>query len=334
MKAMDNIEKYSDNEWEKLASLLSGEQENDKDLLGRFMAEDSHNTVKYWKEMNEMKSEKEIDVDKAWDKLYARLDENGLIPETISPESRFVRSTWFRIAAAVLIIFSVGSGLLILEREGVLSQKITVATSENEKNLQVTLPDGSSVVLNRSTKLSYRKNFGGHGGNVDLTGEAYFDVFHDAKNPFTVNARTARIRVLGTSFNVITYNPDSAVEVYVTTGRVMLSEVAGNKKLEVDPGFIGTIDNKSAEKILNKDLNYMAWNTGHLVYNGQTLDVVFSDLRKVYNMDVVADTPDILKKTWTSPIDNQPQETIIRLICASFNLGYFKDGNVYHLFEK
>jgi hypothetical protein len=51
-------------------------------------------------------------------------------------------------------------------------------------------------------------------------------------------------------------------------------------------------------------------------------------------MDIVADNPDILQKTWTSPIDNQPQETIIRLICASFNLGYLKDGNVYHLYEK
>jgi hypothetical protein len=114
----------------------------------------------------------------------------------------------------------------------------------------------------------------------------------------------------------------------------MLSGNSGDRKLEVDPGFIGTISDKGAVKELNKDPNYMAWNTGHLVYNGQTLDIVFSDLRKVYNMNIVADNPDILKKTWTSPIDNQPQETIIRLICASFNLGYIKDGNVYHLFEK
>ena len=51
-------------------------------------------------------------------------------------------------------------------------------------------------------------------------------------------------------------------------------------------------------------------------------------------MDIVADDPAILSNTWTSPIDNQPQETIIRLICASFNLGYAKDGSVYHLKRK
>ena len=78
----------------------------------------------------------------------------------------------------------------------------------------------------------------------------------------------------------------------------------------------------------------MSWNTGLLVYNGQKLDVVFNDLKKVYNMDIVADDPGILENKWTSPIDNQPQDTIIRLICASFNLSYTKDGSIYHLAKK
>ena len=51
-------------------------------------------------------------------------------------------------------------------------------------------------------------------------------------------------------------------------------------------------------------------------------------------MDIVADDPSILENPWHSPIDNLPQETIIRLICTSFNLSYTKDGNVYHLSKK
>jgi len=78
----------------------------------------------------------------------------------------------------------------------------------------------------------------------------------------------------------------------------------------------------------------MSWNTGLLVYDGQTLDIVFRDLKRVYNMNIVADDPEILSNTWTSPIDNQAQETIIRLICASFNLAFKKDGDVYHLTRK
>jgi len=78
----------------------------------------------------------------------------------------------------------------------------------------------------------------------------------------------------------------------------------------------------------------LSWNTGLLVYDGQKLDIVLKDLRRVYNMEIVADDPDILENTWTSPIDNQSQDTIIRLICASFNLSYTKDGSIYHLVKK
>ena len=79
----------------------------------------------------------------------------------------------------------------------------------------------------------------------------------------------------------------------------------------------------------------MAWNTGLLEYKGQKLDIVFRDLERVYNMVIIADDPDILEYPWTTPtIDNQSQDVIIRLICASFNLSYKTEGSVYHLNKK
>jgi ferric-dicitrate binding protein FerR (iron transport regulator) len=202
--------------------------------------------------------------------------------------------------------------------------------------MEITLPDGSTVFLNRNTRLSYRENFGRHGRNVYLSGEAFFEIAHDEENPFTVDAGKARIKVIGTSFNVLTSNSDSAVEVFVKKGKVMVSDNEGTTNLILDPGYIGTLNSRSSEKTLNDDPNYLAWNTGVLLYDGQTLDIVFRDLKKVYNMDITADSPGILEHTWTTngPLDNEPQETIIRLICTSFNLSYTKDGNVYHLAEK
>jgi transmembrane sensor len=336
MKEINNIEKYTDREWEDLSSLLSGEQNDNNDLLSRFMAEDSHNTIKYWKELREMNSEKEIDVDKAWNKLYSRMNENGLIKETRVLRRSFIRTTYFRIAATVLILLGIGSVMIYLNDRGVLSRKTTVATTENQKNLQVTLPDGSNVILNRNTRLTYRNNFDRNGRNVTLTGEAFFEITPDKKNPFIVDAGKARVKVVGTSFNVNTNNSDSAVEVFVKTGTVMVSDIEGTRNLMLDPGYIGTMNSGSSEKRLNDDQNYMAWNNGMLIYDRQTLDVVFRDLKKVYNMDIVADDPKILDNTWSTngTLDNEPQETIIRLICGSFNLSYTKDGNVYHLAEK
>ena len=334
MKEMNNTGKYTDKEWEELSSLLSEEQNDNNDLLSRFMAEDRHNTIKYWKELKEMNSDKEINVDKAWNKLHSRLSENGLIKEAPLVRRSFGRTAYFRIAAIILLLLGIGSMLLYLNDKGILSRQTVVATTDNQKNLQVTLPDGSNIFLNRNTRLSYRENFGRHGRNVTLSGEAFFDISRDENNPFIVDAGKASVKVLGTSFNIITSNPDSAVEVFVKTGQVMVSGDENNKNLILDPGYVGTMFPERSEKSVNNDPNYMSWNTGLLVYDGQTLDVVFRDLKRVYNMDIVADNPDIITNTWTSPIDNQTQETIIRLICASFNLSYTKEGSVYHLAKK
>ena len=299
---------------------------------------DRMNTENYtdreWEELRKMGGDNGIDVDKAWNKVLSRIKESGET-EIIAPSRIiYLRRNLMKIAAAVIVILGLGlAGLYVTER-GILSKKITVATDINQKNLEVTLPDGSVVILNRETSLSYRSNFGKQNRKVILSGEAFFDIEPDRNNPFTIDAGKANVKVVGTSFNVITSNPDSAVEVFVKSGQVMLSDNSGSKTLVVDPGYVGTIGSEISGKSLNKDPNYLAWNTGMLTYDGQTLDIVFRDLKRVYNMEIIADDPSILKEIWTAPINNQAQETIIRLICYSFNLDYKKDGNVYHLSKK
>ena len=71
---MKNIERYTDKEWEELASLLSDEKSEQTDLLNRFMAEDIYDTGKQWKELRNMSDEKEINVDKAWNNVYSRTE--------------------------------------------------------------------------------------------------------------------------------------------------------------------------------------------------------------------------------------------------------------------
>lgn len=334
MKEMNNTKRFTDSDWEELASILSEEKGENTDLLNRFMNDDIHNTAKQWKELSNMNSEKKIDADKAWNKVYSRIGENELITGNGPARIRFMRSTFMRVAAVAFIVLGLGSTALYLNNTGAFSRKITLATGNDQKNLLASLPDGSKIFLNRNTELSYRANFGKHGRNVSLTGEAFFEISPDASKPFIIEAGKASIKVVGTSFNVITKNSECAVEVFVKTGKVILSDNSGSLSMELDPGFVGTMDSKISGKALNRDPNYLSWNTGLLVYNGQKLDVVFKDLKRVYNMDIIADDPNILENTWTSPIDNQSQETIIRLICASFNLSYTKDGSFYHLTKK
>lgn len=331
MKRKNKTGKFTDKDWAELASVISDEQIEDKDLISKFIADDEYDTINKWKELKEMDADREINVDNAWENLYKRLNDNGLINKERSVRKIFYNNTYIRVAATVLLLLSLGTTAVLLTGRNIFRQKIVVSTEVNQQNLQVTLPDGSIVHLNRNTKLSYRPNFSNNGRNVELSGEAFFEIVHDPDHPFTVNTGKASVRVLGTAFNVISSNSESAVEVYVRDGKVVLSDKSGNTKIELEPGFIGTINAGHSGKTINKNPNYLAWNTGRLVYDGQKLDIVFRDLKKVYNMEIIADDPEILNKTWTSPIDNQPQETIIRLICASFNLNFTKIENTYHL---
>jgi transmembrane sensor len=334
MKETMKIGRFTDGEWEEIASALSGEKDGRPELMNRFMADDNHEVEKIWKELRTMSYEKDINVDDAWNKVSSRIDTEAAA-EVIEP-ARFLsmRSTFMRVAAAALILLGISAATLYFVSTDSLSRKIVVATGSSQFN-RVSLPDGSSIFMNRNSELTYRSNFGRHSRNVALTGEAFFEIAANPSKPFIIDAGKASVKVVGTSFNVITNNIDSAVEVFVRTGKVMLTDNEGTQSLLLEPGYVGTMDSKISDKRLNSNPNYLAWQTRSLVYNGETLEVVFRDLKQVYNMEIIADDPAILNETWTtSPIDNKSQETIIRLICATFNLSYSKDGDIYHLVKK
>jgi transmembrane sensor len=336
MKAKKKTDDFTERDWEELAAHLSGEKNANGDLLESFIDDDSHFTGVQWKELQGMNNGngKEVNVDKAWNSLLSKINEEGLVTAKAQDSMKIMRNTFLRIAAAALILLSIGTAVVYLTNSGAFSKRITLATTADQDNVVVDLPDGSRVFMNRNSQFSYRKNFGEKKRDVRLIGEAFFEISPDKAKPFIIDAGKARIRVVGTSFNVITNNSDSAVEVFVKTGRVELSDYSGSRSITLDPGFVGTIDSNLPEKRLNDNINYMAWKDRRLVYNGQKLDIVFRDLKKVYNMNIVAEDVNILENSWTSPIDNQSPDTIIQLICVSFNLGYSKDGNVYHLVKK
>jgi len=334
MKKMNNTERFSDKEWEMLASILSGEEAENPDLIKRFMADDFHKTGDKWKEIKDMSNQKEIDVEKAWKSVSSKMHQEELSNDSGKIRIMNMRRTFIRVAAVALILVSLGTGAFYLVKTGAFSKKIAYSTGNDQKNLLVELSDGSRIFLNRNSELTIRRDFGRNSRNVKLRGEAFFDIAADVSKPFIIDAGNAMVKVVGTSFNVMTSNENSEVEVFVKTGKVVLTSSENSQSIELDPGYIGKINSEITAKSVNKDQNYLSWNTGLLVYNGQTLDVVFNDLKRVYNMDIVADDVSILKNRWTSPIDNQNQETIIRLICVSFNLGYTQDGYVYHLVKK
>jgi transmembrane sensor len=331
---MNKTEKYSERDWEKLASQLSGETTYASDELAGFREDDYLSTEKQWNDMGKIGNNKKIDVDKAWNTVYSRIEKNGLLSENVTIEKRFKLQTIISIAASVLIILGLGVTMLYLNNTGVLNGKIVVSANSGERNKEVLLPDGSKVFLNRDSKLTFSKSPGKSSRNVTLRGEAFFDIKRDPSKPFIIDAGKANIKVLGTSFSVLTNNSNNAVEVFVKTGSVLVTDSSGIQNLILEPGFIGTMDAKYSMKTVNENPNYLSWNTDLLVYEKKTLDFVFTDLKKVYNIDVVADNPEILLNPLTATFEKEPQETIIRILCSTFTLSYKKEGSCYHLSKR
>jgi len=323
MKKNKKIEKMTVQEWADAAAWLSGEETAGKDPA-RVLLDDNADLLRDWNKMKMADPQGNIDVDKAWSKLNRRIEEEG-----VKQPARVVTiiPSLLRIAAMVIIVLGLGWALFSV----VTPEKITVASAIGEKNIEVVLPDGSKVSLNRDSHLTYPKSFNNNNRKVSLKGEAFFDITPDPSRPFTIDAGNARVKVLGTSFNVITDNGNNEVEVYVSTGKVLLTNNDGTRSLTLEPGFIGKISADRGVQNLNTNTNYMSWNTDKLIYDGERLEVVFNDLKRSYNIDIEAGDPEIENYRLHTTFENEPHDTIIKLICTSFNLQAAKEGETYSL---
>lgn len=279
------------------------------------------------KKMKNSRGKEKVNVDKAWEHLLNRLEKDKLIKS--KKEGFFKPSYLLRIAAAVIVLATLTfTGKYIISNHYL---KSVVATSSFEKNRVIELSDGSFITLNRDSEVRFPDKFNSRRRKVKLTGEAFFEISPDFDRPFIIDAGNGKVTVLGTSFNVITANSNNEMEVLVASGRVLVVSEDGVRSLTLEPGELGVINNNTSSSIVNTDINYLAWNTEILTFEGTRLEDVFSDLQRVHNISVEVNNNDILNRQLTSVFDNESAETIIRTICLSFNLRFEKKDGIYYL---
>lgn len=154
--------------------------------------------------------------------------------ETSAPSIPLWRRTGWRSIAAVLVLgLAVGwlfkhktltqdtltyTELINRDAEGLIEQ-----TNNSNKPQLITLSDGSSVLLQPKSKLSYPKIFEGNERNVYLSGEGFFEISKNPRKPFYVFANEIVTKVIGTSFRIKAYTDQPNVEVVVRTGKVNVS---------------------------------------------------------------------------------------------------------------
>lgn len=276
----------SEKQYELIAKSLSGNITGlEQAMLDQWLAESPGNARAFDEARRawELAAQHTVvaDTDAAWQKLHQSIAES-------SQQQKPRTGTWvMRVAAAVVLL--VGIGYLFTT---VFNQPVTMRTIASVgETLKVTLPDSSVVWLNRGSSIAFAEGFKGDTRKVQLTGEAFFDVVHRTDQPFVITAGSTTITDIGTSFNVRAYEGEKQVEVSVATGIV---EFADNKqnKVTLNEGYHAVYNTASAKMLAekNESANYMAWKTGQLVFEKNTLSQVAATLGRYYNTSIAVDS--------------------------------------------
>lgn len=149
-----------------------------------------------------------------------------------------------------------------------------------------TLPDSSSVTLAPGSTLSLQKHKDKR--LVQMTGKVYFNVRHDDRAPFRVDAGSGFVKVLGTRFQVDSQDP---ISVSVVSGKVLFSAIrSGEEALILTKGQSAVLDPAASKpvEITPKHPNPAAWATGEFIYDNTPLPEVLSELSEYYDVTLVA----------------------------------------------
>jgi len=229
----------------------------------------------------------------------------------------------FKLAASIVLFLA---GALVINHY-YFNQKVVVA---DNTLVSLQLPEGSTIDLNKSSRIKYNKEFKNGSRVVQLDGEAYFSVAKDTARPFIVETSFIEVEVKGTEFNVNEDESGFYTEVMVTHGNVYV------RARSTDGAGVFLRKGESVkiyhnEKTLGKkdyfDKNDIAWKTGELKFQNNKLSYVAEKLSNAYNMPVSILTPEIKMCRLTSTFKNQSIESVLTVISATLNIDYEIDNN-------
>jgi transmembrane sensor len=228
------------------------------------------------------------------------------------------------IAAVVVVAIGLSLGSLVLPH-GTAAASRTYATAAGQR-MSVTLVDGTRFTLAPASRVRVAAGYG-EGGlaggsktrpymarEVELEGEAYFAVVHDAAHPFAVHARGAIARDVGTAFDVRAYADDRAVRVAVAEGRVALAAQAQSRSTaDLGAGDLGFLDPSGAVSVTrDRDVaGLLVWRQGGLAFDNTPFADVVKDLARTFDLDIaVADSALFTNRITSSFGDESPDEVL------------------------
>lgn len=294
---------------------------------------------KLWQNAAE-KSPRLPDIDQAWTELSTRLSlpsqpAPAKILDLKKPAPSVARkSFWsdsYRWAAAAVLLLGLAT-LIYQFRYNTNALQTVIA--QNGQRESIELPDGSRVQLNSGSEIQFYKNFADSARAVRLSGEAYFEVYHDNR-PFYVNTGNAQVRVLGTKFGVRAR--DEQTQVTVREGRVSLRglRAAPATAIQLTANQTSVCQQQNPPtppKTIDAD-QALSWLEGKITFDQTPLTEVIAELERVYNVTIELANPALGQNTITGSFHNKPVTSVLASICLTTNLQYRNEETKFVIAE-
>lgn len=235
--------------------------------------------------------------------------------------------------AAALAIIAVSAWGIYMSRHSSADVLYTEVRVDNGVHKDVTLPDGTQVMLNAGSYIKYPQKFRGDIRNIEIDGEAFFEVVRDETKPFVVYTDKASVKVLGTSFNVKSYNSDKQLTVSVKSGKVQVDTDEAMTRLIANEQLI--LDKTTGEfQKRNEDVKFAtAWISGGLYFNKTPIQNVVQELERMYNCKIKFQEGNTYDEYIYGEHDNKSLEAVLKSIQYSTNIKYRKEGNLIILYK-
>jgi len=281
------------------------------------------------------------DFDEIWDHSFGNIPESvderifEAINATVKPVKIDVRRFFMRIATYAAIVGAVAVSSFYWNENRLLTKykDMSVEVGQGQKS-DISLPDGTRVHLNADSKLCYGKHFNGKQREVELIGEAYFEVAKDAQSPFIVKAGEVQVRALGTSFNVKAYPEDENITTYLSEGSVVVT--SPNQSFNLSPGEVAVYSLNRIQMTKKKEDDgrlFTAWMNDEMVFNDEPILNIVKQLERNYNVKFEIKSDKLYDITFTGTLKNSSLQSTLYALQFTSSISYKKKEDVIELYS-
>jgi transmembrane sensor len=316
----DKIDHYirgvaNDNEKKYVESLFI---EGDDNLYLRNCLE------KDWEYLLKESTSSGVDLNPLLDRIHHIIRKKETVKRQKFPQK--IMRIYLRVAAILLIPLLVASILIYhyqSDRYESAAGKnaISVIYAPMGSRVSFTLPDGTTGMLNSGSKLRYSLPFSKN-RQIELAGEAWFEVKHDEKHPFEISSGKSIIKVLGTIFNLSAYPEENYIELVLKQGKVEFIDSKRKQKVLILPSERLVYQNGETSKSIVDPTKYNAWTEGMLVFRGDPMAEVARRIERWYNVKINIASRELEKYSFRATFQDDKLEDVLRFLTMTSPISY------------